>query len=140
MKIDQNLRAAIRSLCSSNNRQLTYQQNEEATKKAIEKFMASKPTLVRWQKKAPQFLSRISALRDKAQELEDSLDSELHAFGLMRGYRNSFAIRDEDTFAKAGGKVAVKTRKSADQIIAQLAVSTEAEGKKILADLGIKWE
>lgn len=58
----------------------------------------------------------------------------------MRHWRDGFGVHDYDTFAKAGGRIAVKTCKSADQIIAQIAVSSDEEGKQILADLGIKWE
>jgi hypothetical protein len=140
MKIDQNLRAAIRSLCSASNRRITYQENAAGVASAIETLMASKPSLVRWQKKAPKTLARVNSLRDKAQELEDALDSELHTFGLMRDYRNEFAVRDEEIFAKSGGEIAVKTCNSADQILAQLATATDAEGKQILKDLGILWE
>lgn len=140
MKIDQNLRAAIRSYCSVSNRGISHTSVAESEKRAIEALVSASPRLQSWQKKADKARPRIDALRSRAQEMEDTLDEIVKPFGLRVTYNNALAIDDYEAFAKTGGKLEVKTSRSADAVIAQLAAATPEAGAKILSDLGIKWE
>lgn len=140
MKIDQNLRAAIRSYCSSSNRGISHASAAESENQAIKALITASPRLRSWQKRADRARPRIDALRSRAQELEDTLDEFVNPFGLRVTYNNRLVIDDYETFAKAGGKLEIKTSRSADAVIAQLAAATPEAGAKILSDLGIKWE
>ena len=140
MKIDQNLRAAIRSYCSSSNRGISHASAAESENQAVKALITASPRLQSWQKKAGKARHRIDALRSRAQEMEDTLDEFVNPFGLRVTYNNKLVIDDYETFAKSGGKLEIKTSRSADAVIAQLAAATPEAGAKILSDLGIKWE
>ena len=140
MKIDQNLRAAIRSYCSSSNREISRASAADAEKRAIDTLVSGTPSLQAWKKKFPKEDAAIKALRVRAQKLEASLEEAIKPYGLTILWNGTLAINDHEAFAKAGGKLEVKTPRSADAVIAQLAAATPEAGAKILSDLGIKWE
>ena len=140
MKIDQNLRAAIRSFCASSNRNINRGAEIEAERRAVDDFVAQTPALQKWVKRADKLHKRIDAMRKKAGELEEKTDGFVKPFGLRVTYQDKLVIDDYEAFSKAGGKIEIKTSRSADAVISQLAAATPEEGAKILADLGIKWE
>lgn len=140
MKIDRNLRAAIRSYCAISNREVSRASAADAEKRAIDTLVSGTPSLQAWKKKFPKEDAAIKALRERAQKLEASLEEAIKPYGLTILWNGTLAINDHEAFAKAGGKLEVKTHRSADAVIAQLAAATPEAGAKILSDLGIKWE
>ena len=140
MKIDQNLRAAIRSYCAISKRGISSASKADAEKRAIGTLVSGTPNLRAWKKKFPKEDAAIKALRERAQKLEASLEEAIKPYGLTILWNGTLAINDYEAFAKAGGKLEVKTSSSADAVIAQLAAATPEAGAKILSDLGIKWE
>lgn len=140
MKIDQNLRAAIRSYCAISHREISSASQADAEKLAIGTLVSGTPNLRAWKKKFPKEDAAIKALRERAQKLEASLEEAIKPYGLTILWNGTLAINDHEAFAKAGGKLEVKTSRSADAVIAQLAAATPEAGAKILSDLGIKWE
>ena len=140
MKIDQNLRAAIRSYCAISNRGISSASKADAEKRAIDTLVSGTPSLQAWKKKFPKEDAAVKTLRERAQKLQDSLEVAIEPYGLTVLWNGTLAINDYEAFAKAGGKLEVRTSRSADAVIAQLAAATPEAGAKILSDLGIKWE
>ena len=140
MKIDQNLRAAIRSYCAISKRGISSASKADAEKRAIGTLVSGTPNLRAWKKRFPKEDAAIKALRERAQKLEASLEEAIKPYGLTILWNGTLAINDYEAFAKAGGKLEVKTSSSADAVIAQLAAATPEAGAKILSDLGIRWE
>ena len=142
MKIDQNLRVAIRSLCSTAARRsaLTWQQQRDRDDKAVRTLLEATPQGRKWLETLPKKQEKIEALRGQANTLEEAIYQPIKILGARMSHDSHLCINDHEAFAKAGGKIEVKTSRSAEQIIAQLATATEAEGKQILKDLGIVWD
>ena len=137
MKIDDNLRAAIRSTCKMSQRQ-DRKGTANAYKAAVDKFIA---------KNQKSWNRRVSALMkaDAACKTADAtaalLREEFERVGLSPWNLPEIQLRDPELFVKAGGDLPVAAvAKDSDTIIAKLAAATTAEGAVIIKELGINWE
>ena len=134
MKIDQNLRAAIRSYCS-----ISPDMSEYAFRCVREDAAVRALLPARLIESDARLRAKVSALRKRVEILGREADAALAPYGVY--WADRFAISDYRTFTKAGGKFRVTCASPTDQVIAQLAAAaTPAEGAKILAHLGIRWE
>ncbi len=131
MKIDTNLRVAIRSAVKVHNETVcsydhAIQQQEQEVKR-----VASMP---RHKDKVNKALSaRSVAIKelDKANKVLDSIgvDSRLRS------------VCDREKFEKAGGKIIVRPKPlNADVILNSIAMADAKEAATIIKQLGLKWE
>lgn len=139
MKIDTDLRAAIRAACNSSRRNA----NDRAHARQLEIT-----ALKNFFKTRPMVRARIDATHNRIVELESqvkALRAESEVKGVGRCFYDGdfpYSVSDHKQFAQAGGKLAepdAHGRMSFDQIMAQLAAATPKEGAKIIAAMGIKW-
>ena len=136
MKIDDNLRAAIRSTCKISqrpNRQSTREQYHEA----VMKFIAKSPKL--WERRI-KALKKASDASAKARDKVNQLAEDFEKVGL-NPWNPEIQIQNTELFVKAGGELPTTAIiKDADTIIAKLAAATPEEGAAIIKELGINWE
>jgi len=128
MKIDQDLRYAIRAAEKL--------QPVEKTRCDID-AAAIKAML----KRCPKHAQAIKQADRLTQQAKDLTIRAMAIYGSLGVSSSLQWINDADTFVKAGGKIEQPTKRwRADVVIAQLAMADEKSGKKLLRDLGIRWE
>lgn len=138
MKIDSNLRAAIRA---ANNAQPNYGWEVEAeqNRQAIQSLFKSKPSLGKRAK-------ALAAKEIKGQKDVNDASAALCAeFGLRFNSDGNFEFSrcgdGQDQFKKLGGKVPTKNVKwRFDAAMAELAGAEPGEEKEILEKYGINWK
>ena len=118
MKIDSNLRAALKSIC---NNQTETALSWEADKRSVAGFLKANP-------KIEKRLKLAQASYEKAKD-------EFHKLGL----RTDYSIMHREDFSKASG-IKYTKKLSFDRLMQQLALAEPNEGEAILAELGIKWK
>lgn len=129
MKIDANLRVAIRSAVKVANSNNNWQERGKLVKGAIEKLASTTRYRTRIAK-AVQNLKTAEVLQEKAYDVFASI-------GVNPDLDH---IHDEDIFVDAGGVLPVKHQElDFDKIIASLAAADAKEGAKIIKSLGINW-
>lgn len=134
MKIDGNLRQAIRSAC---NAQLDTNYNAIAARKtkAINEFLDSPKG-----KKAKQIYTKLRALYAECRTLEKDL---CEGFGLRAGSNNPELANcggGSDRYIKAGGKLPEEKEKwNFDRMMLRIAAATDKEAVGILKEIGIIW-
>lgn len=138
MKIDTDLRLAIKSACAAQPQKNDYQAREEAQQQSIQDFL----------KKFPKKAQRLQGLRKTAEDA-DQTAKEARAemcqkFGLREysaGWTYSSCGGSKENFVKAGGVLPTKFPENwkYDAVMAQLASMTEKEGMALLKKLGINW-
>jgi hypothetical protein len=142
MKIDTELRRAITAMAKRQPEQ-TWQQKEEANKKAIADFFAAKPSA----KRKVEALIRKAVKADK--DRNEAGQSLCRDFGLRMdsyeiGTEIVFARCDSENgaFIKAGGVPPSKhpDKWTIDSVIAQLTKATPQDGAEILRRIGVNWE
>ena len=136
MKIDDNLRAAIRSTCKMSQRP-DRQSRGDQYREAVAKFIAKTPKL--WERRI-NALKKASAAAQKARDREHQL-AEVFEMAGLNPWNPEIQLQHAEVFVKAGGELPVAAvAKDADAIIAKLAAATPAEGAVIIKELGINWE
>ena len=137
MKIDDNLRAAIRATCKMSqrpNREIT----AASCKEAVVKFLAKNQKT--WNRRITA-LMKANAACEKANSKAARLREEFEQVGLSPWHLPAIEIKHHELFVKAGGELPVAAvAKDADTIIAKLAAATPEEGAAIIKELGINWE
>ena len=137
MKIDDNLRAAVRSTCKMSQRQ-DRQVTSAAYKAAVDKFIAKNPKS--WNRRVSALMKANAACK-KADDKAALLREEFERVGLSPWNLPEIQLRDPELFVKAFGDLPVAAvAKDSDTIIAKLAAATPAEGAAIIKELGINWE
>lgn len=140
MKIDQDLRAAIRSAEKAQPDVSNYEIRERAKTRAIEDFLKRCPS------KAKHVAGLVASIQ-KGEKMASDASKELCAkFGLRR-YDNKLQFSrcgdGGDAFVKAGGKLPpdrVPGEKwKFDHVIAELAAAEPKDLKRILKKYGINW-
>lgn len=136
MKIDSNLRAAIRSAANAQP-QDDWRAKEKEEKESIAAFFAKYPAR---HKEAIRLIETEKKARATAEKASSDLCEK---FGLTHyGGETKFANcgRGSETFKKAGGKLPTQgVRWKFDAVMAELAAADEKQGAAILARIGIKW-
>lgn len=135
MIISKELMAAIRAVCKTARKTRVAYNVYEEEQKAVARLLASNPAVRRDVKKALSLRKQAASLYAKAERFTSK--HGLRSDGTMPGYTET----DKTRFAAAGGKIkpAPASPPHAESIIAQLAGATDAQGKAIIASLGIKW-
>lgn len=128
MKIDSDLRAAIRS-AEKSQPDIDWQRrsalNRDAAKELVEKG-----------RHATRFANAVVMMK-KAEELNRQANLVFDSIGV----NDEFRIINEDAFAKAGGKYPMPMKRwKYDHAIAELAKANPKEAKAILKKYGILWE
>lgn len=142
MKIDQDLRAAIRSAekVQPNSNVDKWQLREEAAAEAIADFLKRYPS------KAKKVHALVAAMRKAAKAQKVAEESLCEQFGL-RHYDNKLQFArcgaGSGAFEKAGGKVPPPVVKGEpwkyDRVMAELAAAEPKQLKAILKKYGINW-
>lgn len=130
MKIDQDLRQAIKSAERVQTKNLNWVEKRNAEKRAVADLFARKPALAKKINKAIAAVKKAEAARKVASEV-------IHAAGLSC---SDLQITDKELFRKAGGQLAGGQAWTSDQAIAELAAASPKDAPAILAKYGIKWE
>lgn len=140
MKIDSDLRAAIRS-AEKAQPSTDWQLRNQQEKDAIAAFLKAKPEIAK----------RIAFLykkRETAQKVIEAANTELcKEYGLRFEYNKPGVLEfascnnASERFTKAGGKFPKKdaTRWKFDAVMKELAAADEKTGKAILKRIGINW-
>ena len=137
MKVDQNLRAAIRSTCSLTRRCNTPQELADQ-RSSLDAFIAANKRL--WDSRTRKLTKALAKAR-VADKAVDEAREPFEAAGIGSWDLPRLTIQHKDVFVKAGGKLKTGViRMNPDAVIAQLAAATPEAGAKILSDLGIRWE
>lgn len=142
MKIDQDIRAAIRSAEKVQANNDTWEVREKNQKKSISDFFAAYPVKA---KRARQLAATITRT---AKVLEDARKELCNSFGLREATEHgrqvfTFASCDSTrkNFEKAGGKVVRKSERwKFDAVMAELAAAEPKNLKAILKKYGINWD
>jgi hypothetical protein len=134
MKIDHDLRCAIRSAEKVQRNKDSYQERALRTKQAIATLMKSKPAIAKKIAKARAETARLSAELTRQTAVIES-------FGLRaQGHDGELWLSDDAKFTAAGGVLLQSpTVWGADRVIAELASADAKQGAKILARIGIQW-
>lgn len=129
MKIDHDLRAAIRSAHSAQRRNRDGFNRWDAEKKAIAEI-AKIPAVGAKLRKAKTLRAKASLWNAAADDLEKSV-----------GIHNANYIHDHALFQKSGGRAIIEPGKpwGFDAVMAELAAASEKDGKAILKRIGIDW-
>lgn len=139
MKIDANLRIAVRACIRKHNSQPD--NYYEDLNKSIHEFLGQRVHLAQAQ--------RAVSLMDRGIALQRMGELMLEAFGLCynrssgdrQPFLDQFTVQGEKIFAKAGGRVPKRRRRLNEaHIIANLATATPYKGAVILRELGIVWK
>lgn len=139
MKIDTDLRLAIKA--AERAQPHDYDGRDKREQEAIARFLKDHPAKARRVRALAKKAKRCYAEYQKANAL-------IHdGFGLQTSENrgSGFCISgygpSQERFAKAGGKLPLKTtRWKADNVIAQIAAATPKEGAKLIKNLGINWQ
>lgn len=136
MKIDTNLRAAIRAAVKSHNNGVNIS-NDYAQRRKAAMEVAKMP------KHKAQVVAAVAGLK-KAHAEMDKHRKALRDLGLSESSRDmrtwSFDVGDESKFKRAGGVLPVRGRKlDFDRVLADLAAANEVAAKGILRSLNINW-
>ncbi len=133
MKIDGNLKQAIRSACNSQP-ETDWKAQEREQRANLDKFVAT-------HKQARLTLARLKKLREESQELSQML---CRTFGLQLASEGpAIASCDgaKERFKKAGGTLTERKSKwGFDSKMAEVAAATEKDALIILRGIGINWE
>lgn len=132
MKIDADLRIAIRSAEKAQPSRDTWLERRNANKKAIAGFLKTHPRAAKDIKAADDMFKRAQALRDRAGEVYDRLG--------IRSCQSEFS--NDEKFVKAGGKLPgpINGRWKADAVIAELMAAAPNQRAAILKKYNIRWE
>ena len=136
MKIEQDLRIAIKAAADQSKRNSNSWEKSKNREEAIAKFLKSFPQKAMRLKK----LQTDYANGKKLQELcEQKAQKEL---GLsLYDYRGRIEIHSEAAFTKAGGKIPKTDEFTAEQVITEYAgAKTKTEAATVLKKFGIVWE
>lgn len=137
MKIDENLRAAIRATCKMSQRP-DRQSTASSYKKAVDAFIAKNQKS--WNRRVSALMKANAACK-KADDKAALLREEFERVGLSPWHLPEIRLQHTEMFVKAGGELPVAAvAKDADTIIAKLAAATPEEGAVIIKELGINWE
>lgn len=129
MKIDTDLRIAIRSVLATQKESDSWSERRRKESSAIAALL-KQPHISVKVRTAKRDLKRASDLNKKAGVFFDSI-------GLCRGANS---IIDEEKFIKSGGKFAHDPRPQRFEVVmARIAAASEADGRKIIKELGINW-
>lgn len=139
MKIDQDLRAAIRSAEKAQANTDSWEVREANEKKSIREFFCTHPA------KAKRARHLAATITRTAKILEDSREELCKSFGLREsgneGFRYANCDSDRKNFEKAGGKVVRRLEKwRFDLVMAELAAAPCTQLKAIVKKYGIVWE
>lgn len=130
MKIDQDLRIAIRSVVNARKNNSTWEEQAKQRRKSIADLLSRK----KHNQKAKIAKQRLK----KAEQLKDAAESFYNSLGLYS--HNDSSIRDDEKFITAGGLMPDEPKKqSFDEIMASIARADNKQGIKILNALGIIW-
>jgi hypothetical protein len=136
MKIEHDLRCAIRSAEKVQRNKDNWQARHERTESAIANLLKSKPAIAAKIAKARRESKRLSELLSRQSATIDSFGLRVNC----NGSSESLGMADEGKFKTAGGVlVQSPTVWNADAIIAELAAADAKQGAKILARIGIQW-
>lgn len=135
MKIEQDLRIAIKAAANASKRQDQSKSDKDLINEWIKKH-PSKATQAR------ALVKKIATSDAAERKARDELEKK---FGLSQSSwrgNGEFSMADEKAFAKAGGKIATKRPKfSDDEVIAEYAsAKTKEEAEIVLAKYGIVWK
>lgn len=132
MKLEQDLRIAIKSAASASRNQ----SRAKSEKVLIEEWMKKHPTKAT---KARALAKAIQAAESAEQKAREQLEKQ---FGLnLRSWRGELSIGNERNFQKVGGDIGTKRPQfSENEVIAEyVAARTKAEAAAVLAKYGIVW-
>ena len=129
MKINNDLRAAIRSAHTIQRNNRNGYNRFDAEKKAVDEI-SKRPGVAAKLRKAKTLRAKAALWSSVADDLEKSV-------GILNGY-----ICDHDVFQKAGGRAVIEPGKpwSFDAVMAELAAASEKDGNAILKRIGINWQ
>lgn len=135
MKVDQDLRIAIKAAAGCSKNQSSVKDNRELIEAWLKKFT----------KKAARARALIKVMEasDRAeQKAREQLEKQ---FGLCKSHwhgHGEFCLADEKAFVSAGGEQATKLPKfDENQVITEYAAAkTPGEAAKVLAKYGIVWK
>lgn len=129
MKIDVDLRMAVRSVVELAQSVNTYERRSEAQDRAIKLLLAS-----------PKHSAKAKAAK-RAEEKANSLGKAARDFYNSIGLSGDASrIWDDAKFFKAGGKIAPQHKApSFRQVMSELAQADDKQGRAILKRLGIQW-
>ena len=142
MKIDQDIRAAIRSAEKLQADTDSWEVRQTNEQKSIRDFFAAYPA------KAKRAKTLATTIRRAAKTLEDARGELCESFGLreMRekgkdGFTYASCDSERKKFEKAGGKVVRRSERwKFDAVMAELAAATPDKLKPILKKYGINWD
>lgn len=135
MKVEQDLRIAIKAAANASKNQ--------------DKSKTDRELIAEWVNKYPAKAAKARALLKKIEQAdaaEKNARLQLEKqFGLGQSHwrgNGDFVLCDEDKFTKVGGKIATKVPKfSEDAVIAEYAAAkTKQEAEKVLAKYSIVWK
>lgn len=132
MKIEADLRIAIRSAEKAQPCRDNWTERREAKKKSIADLLKKKPKLAKQIAMADKMGRRADAMLEVSKEPYERI-------GINRQLNDIF---DEEKFIKSGGVLSgpMASRWKADSVIAELLAADKSQQKTILKKYGIKWE
>lgn len=131
MKIDQDLRAAIRSADKAQPDNHDVRSNIQQA--AVEELFKRKPS-------TKQAWERAKRLRQTASDFGSRANAIESALGISF-YCSKFNVRDEEAFAKAGGNMKPAGKRwKFDAVMAELAAAEPKQLTAILKKYGINWK
>jgi hypothetical protein len=137
MKLDNNLRAAVRSVCKAS-APLDRETLRTVYRQAVEKFIGRNPKL--WERRIKAHAKAVAAAQ-KADARVKAAGAPFDEAGLSTWRLPELQVQDHDTFLKAGGELPpLSVARNPDALISKLASASQQEGAAILKELGIKWE
>jgi hypothetical protein len=145
MKIDNTLRLTIIA-ASKAQAPIPYNQRDKELAVEVKKVLNAHPTI---KKTSQQKLTKVAALRQQLQNLNDEVNGLLAPLGLRikeGGIGTDFSAWDDEDashkkFVKAGGIVPPEREKwRAEKVIAELAAADAKDAPAILAKYGIVWK
>lgn len=129
MKIDSNLRAAIRSAFNAQPK-FSYASAADKCKEAAKALVQSNS----------EWTSAFRYIANRRQVIHD-IENEIKTLLPNIGISEDFSICDEGTFERFGGVIPVeKPRWSFDAVMAKLAKCEPEEAEAILKEHGINWK
>lgn len=134
MKLSKELLSVIRATCKASKQAAASYSYYEEERKNVALFLKGNA-------KARKVVRKMRQLRSQMSLLNKQVEFLAGIYGLSSdGTRLAYGDDAKKRFVRHGGVLPPpKTATRADNVIAKLAAATDAEGQKILTELGIKW-
>lgn len=130
MKIDTDLRLAVRSVVTAARESESWQERNKREQKAIAELLKKRSIAAKLQNAQRQF--------KRGEEIKRRAGKIFDRYGLSCSLSS---IQNEERFIAAGGSLTKLIKfPRVEVVLAQLASASPAEGAKIIKSLGIKWE